>query len=265
MKYLLNISAIAVIIFALFNLAFTAQAASVPAFKPSSIGIGNPLAGDPSTSGTLSYNASGTNPLIICTTRDYTTNPGTISMSYNGQSFTAIGPVYNNSLGANEFMQTFYLEGSKITLGVANIIVNTSNSVNHYVSCSTYENTNQTLPIDTFVGGTGAAQIISTSTTITTTGDNELIVTLTGSADGRQHTAGAGNIERVGSLGTIYLSGTGGVFDASTIVSPAGTFTSNITADAIEHWIITAVAIKPFISTKSVLYGNYYGTWYGGN
>ena len=235
-----------------------ASAASVPSFRPGSIASINAAA---SFSAYMPYNASGTNAILICVHTNYTTDPGTITMQYASTSMTAISSKIISPFSALEAVQVFYLINPP-SGATNNVYMATTNSVPHSTFCDMDENVDQVNPIRRIQEGYGTAQIISTSTTITTTKDSSLVVTVTGSSDGRQHTGSGGNVTRIGDFfaGT-GDGGVGAILDSNTVVSPAGTYVSTVVAEVIEHWTLMVFELNASPSVQTFLYGNYYGAW----
>ncbi len=181
---------------------------------------------------------TGSSNLLVCNDITYWGNPGTMTMSYGGQSMTRVGSQqYDSSIaGQPTYMDTFSLQGAPT--GLNSLVITTQNSVTgFYAHCASYTGVDQASPIESNTQHmVGYSTCTNDSLSLATQNDNAWIVGLWGDDAGRSHTASAGTVRTDDSQGVIIDLGP---------KTPIGTTTVTSVPNAGTGCIATGVTLKP--------------------
>lgn len=180
----------------------------------------------------------------------YTTNPGTVTMTYAGAAMTQAGTTQTTG-GAYSYV--FYKANP--ATGANNIVTTTTNSLTNgfYDHVSSYSGTDTTTPVANVVQETtGDVGNDSLAVTITTTSSSWALWWL-GSVYGRTYSAGANTTERTGVADTQV-----GYFDSGGIAS-ASPWTLNAVIDAATEpkintgFELKAAAVAPAVDASYII------------
>lgn len=146
----------------------------------------------------------------------YTTNPGTVSMTYAGASMTQIGSTQHEAVG-DAYGYSFYKAGA--STGTNNLTTTTTNSLTNgfYDHAISYSGTHASAPVANVAQAvTGNVGNTSIAVTITDTTNSWAVWLGLGSARGRTYTAGANTTLRSSaSDGQAYVFDSNGVANSS--------------------------------------------------
>ncbi len=193
------------------------------------------------TSCTYSFTNTAGN-LVVNSSLSYTTNPGTVTMSYAGVSMTQVGStqVVTDS-GYSSYQYVFYTTSAAAT-GANNLVTNTTGSLTNgfYDHAVSFSGANASDPIEG-ITQTTTGVISNKSVTVTSTTDNTMAYWSLGSHYGRAYSAGSNTTLISGASDSQEWS-----FRSTNLISPAGSVTLNATISVgVEPSEITAFAIKP--------------------
>ena len=216
------------------------------------------ISGSPSNqSETVSFNASGTNPFIVCGDMNYTTDPVYIGMRYNSASMTPVAANrLNNSTGANSYANTFYIAG--VPTGSSNVDIVTQVNVQHRWWCGEWTGVDQSTPVEATTTGVDTSILVtSTTTKVYVSTANDVIATVSISGSGRAHSPstnfggifGAAVNTIIGSDGGMFTSGSGN-YNGSLVVTAqsVGMFSGTITTTVGDNITFFTIAMKEVAS-----------------
>jgi len=209
------------------------------------------------TSCTYSFTNTAGN-FVVNSSISYSTNPGTVTMTYAGVSMTQAG---SNQSGGGAYGYTFYTTSAAAT-GANNLVTNTTGSLTNgfYDHVSSFSGTNATSPVEGITQSV-TADISNKSLVVTTLTDNSMAFMALNSAYGRTYSAGANTTLVVGDSQTW-------LFRSTNVVTPAGAITLNATISAgTEPSLLTGFGIKegstaPVSTTNNSCHGELHGVWY---
>lgn len=193
---------------------------------------------------TTSFTCSGENRLLVVGVMEGVGELNVTSMTYNGDSLTKIG----DSLVDGDRYVSLYVLIAPDT-GANNLVVNYNNSFLR-LFISSYTGVKQTSQPEVYDEEVSSGVTTSYSDTITTTSDNNWLVS---AVKTRYGTISA-------STGASLVTGLGNqmaLFDSNEAKSPSGSYTMNYSTTIIGSWASVVMAIAPAVTST----GWYNSSW----